>query len=91
MTQMKAADGGTKCFDIKSDPTCCGGKEGDNCKNCGNMLCVNGQCKDASCEAGLINCQNRCLSPEDAHVQQVDVAAKTCKCYKDSTVDDEWE
>ena len=90
MTKMKTVINDVevyKCFDTQNDPTCCGGKAGDICTNCGNMLCVNGQCKDASCEAGTINCQNRCLNPDQYHVQQVSVQAKTCKCYKDSDVE----
>ncbi|MBR4985351.1 MAG: hypothetical protein IKY83_06410 [Proteobacteria bacterium] len=83
MVRMKAADGAFKCFDTQSDPTCCGGNEGDTCYNCGNMLCVNGRCLDTTCDSGLINCQNRCLHPENNHVQQISVADKTCACKKD--------
>lgn len=76
-----------KCFDTQNDPTCCGGQEGSQCQNCGDMLCQIGQCIDASCDNGMLNCRNRCLSPEIHHVQQVSVQDKSCKCYKDSTVE----
>jgi hypothetical protein len=66
--QSGLVDCNGKCIDPKADKTYCGATTDCQGANAGmvcgsGFACINGSCT-ASCQAGLVNCSNKCVDPQ---------------------------